>query len=446
MELLVSAHLLAAALYAAASGFDGRDAPPVISFESVGVDVIESWTKALSSDKLGGRMAGSEGERLAIDFITKEFEKYGLRPCGDTGESGKRLYTQKFKLGTKMDGTNCVGMLEGTDSVLKNEIIVIGAHHDHIGNTGDQPLFFSRLGGAVGSDNVYNGADDNASGVAVLLAVARALHANKLSFKRTLVFITFSGEEWGLFGSRHYVDNPVGQIDKHIAMINLDMVGANKGQPVQVLDLATEKGDYFEQTVGESSKITGLSIRMEQGDIDEGDSDHSSFKKKGVPVIVFFSGLHDDYHRVTDHADLLDYERMAKTAQCIAYLLLRLANNEQRPSFDSEYEIKYGRRLRGRTLGISVAQDVADREYDSLGLKSEQGVVKVSGVHPASAAAKSGIKEGDLIISFDDQPLQRKCELFVLKQLIRKVKPNVKVPIGIVRDGKRRVIEVVWEE
>jgi hypothetical protein len=218
---------------------------------------------------------------------------------------------------------NVVGILPGSDSTLAKEAVVIGAHYDHVGIGGRLSVTPERTG------EIHNGADDNASGTASIIEIARAAAADRSRFPRTLVFVAFAGEERGLLGSSYYAGNPAVPIDSTIAMINLDMVGRSRGGvDVSGIELAPALEEDL-NTAARSSK--GLEIRR-QGP-GAGRSDDSSFIDRRVPAINFFTGFHGDYHRPTDDWDKIDAEGTKRVATLALELAAHIAERATRPEF-----------------------------------------------------------------------------------------------------------------
>lgn len=289
---------------------------------------LKEWATYLASDELEGRNSGSAGEIKAVEYIVKVYDAAGLKPVGDNDEDGKPTYFQAIQVG-KTKSWNTVAFLEGSDAKLKDEIVVIGGHHDHVG-TAAGAGHIGRLGGATPDDKIWNGADDNASGTSTVMAVAKAFGKSGLKPKRSILFMTFSAEEGGLNGSRWYVSRPLFPLERHVAMLNLDMVGRNPDQPVNVHGFGYEDGDAWENAFEAATKKTGLKARTFKGaKLMGGDSDHSSFRAKKIPIIFFFTGLHADYHRVSDHPEKLDYPNMEKVGRTAMYLLWAWAEGEK---------------------------------------------------------------------------------------------------------------------
>jgi len=218
---------------------------------------------------------------------------------------------------------NVVGVLPGSDPRRTKEAIVIGAHYDHVGLGGRLSLSPDRAG------EVHNGADDNASGTSSIMEMARTAAAARERFARTLVFVAFAGEERGLLGSAHYVEDPAVPIADTIAMLNLDMVGRAHGSvDVSGIENAPSMEDDLKAA---SQGVRGLNVKREGPG--EGRSDDSSFQARKVPAINFFTGFHNDYHRPTDDWDKIDARGTSQVATLALELAARLAARQARPEF-----------------------------------------------------------------------------------------------------------------
>lgn len=291
-------------------------------------DTIKMFATELADDKYEGRNAGYSGNEKAAKYIVAELTKAGFNVYSEYF-SFRSFYTGQKDFNTR----NVVAVLEGTDPVLKDEIVVIGAHFDHVGKV-SEGQHFGRIDGAVGDDEIFNGADDNASGTAAMMTIALALKSGKITTKRTIMFIAFSAEEAGLHGSLAYCEAPLFDINNHVFMINLDMIGRNPDKPVEIKGMGSAVGDTIANIVAKATAQQGLKAALDNGsDIDGGDSDHSSFRGVGIPFIFFFTGFHPDYHKVTDHADKLAYDHIATIAKTAAQVAIEVANLDKRPVF-----------------------------------------------------------------------------------------------------------------
>lgn len=282
----------------------------------------------LASDKLEGRLAGTKGNNEAAAYIRKYFKKFGLKKFNDN-------YYQPFKIFIKPDinkmksdsvsTQNVVGFIEGSDEKLKKEYIVIGAHYDHWGWGG-------KGSGSKKKDTIaiHNGADDNASGVSALLSILEELHHNKTAPKRSIIFISFSGEEEGLLGSKYFVNHlPVAK-DAVKVMINMDMVGRLNDKKELYMGGAGTFPDGVElmKKLGEGS---GLNPLVFAGDV--GGSDHVTFYKNDISAIGLHTGGHPQYHTPEDDTALINSEGGALVSKYIYNALVSIANYEQPLTF-----------------------------------------------------------------------------------------------------------------
>jgi aminopeptidase YwaD len=293
---------------------------------------------------------------------------------------------------------NVVGILGGFDPVLKNEVIVIGAHYDHLGRGGEGSLA-PREGG------IHHGADDNASGVGGLLELARIFSAERRNLKRTLVFIAFSGEEEGLLGSDYYVKHPILPLDRTVAMINMDMIGRMKDNKLIIGGVGTAK--EWRSRIKEAmaymsalpSFISSNRRNIALGDDNQppfaltlnedgyGPSDHSSFYSKQIPVLFFFTGTHDDYHKPSDTADKINYTDEARLLLFIAELVRSIDMNAQRPTYTIAKSESQGGAMSFRVY-LGTIPNYAD---------SNNGLT-LDGVREDSPASKAGLKAGDRVV------------------------------------------------
>jgi hypothetical protein len=236
---------------------------------------------------------------------------------------GVTIDYQEFLKKNRRRVRNVIGVLRGSDPARAGEAIVIGAHYDHVGLGGQLSANPDRTG------EIHNGADDNASGTAAIIEIAKAAAANRSRFPRTLVFVAFSGEERGLLGSAHYANNAVVPIGNTWAMLNLDMVGRSRGAvDVSGLELSPSLSRDFNAA---SATVPGLQIRYEGPGA--GRSDDSNFIERRIPAINFFTGFHRDYHRPTDDWPEIDAEGTARVATLALEFAARIAARPDKPEF-----------------------------------------------------------------------------------------------------------------
>ena len=313
---------------------------------------------------------------------------------------------------------NVVAVLEG-EGPQADETIVIGAHYDHLGRGGDGSFAF-------GQKEIHNGADDNGSGTAALIEVARRLATREKKLPRRVVFIAFTGEERGLIGSARYCREPLFPLEKTVAMLNMDMVGRLKDDKliIQGIDTATE----FEDIIDRLNE--GFAFVLSQKGGGTGPSDHSSFYSHKIPVMHFFTGLHSDYHRPSDDFDKINVPGMRRVAEMVADTALAVAEADARPTYvEKQSEPRSGEGPAGdRPYFGSIPDFGQDRPGYAIG-----------GATKDSPAEKGGLKAGDNIIKFGDSKIG---SLEDFDSALRKYKGGDKVVVIVDRDGQEVHLEV----
>jgi hypothetical protein len=286
------------------------------------------------------------------------------------------------------------------------ETLVVGAHYDHVGLGS-----FGSLANATGK--IHNGADDNASGTSALLEIAGWLAARRETLRRPVLFLSFTGEELGLLGSKHYVEHPLVPLADTVAMLNLDMVGRLKENRLWVGGTGTSPlwSDLVESLNKDSGKF-----RLTSWPGGKAPSDHQSFYERGVPVLFFFTGLHPDYHRPSDDWNTLEYEGQARVARFAAHLALDLATRPDRPKFT---QCDAGGFEAGPYVGLSV-----DPRPEGL---------FVSHVDDASPAKRAGVKEEDRIVEWNGSTV---ADATAWSAFVAGAKPNDKVELVVSRKGR----------
>jgi hypothetical protein len=315
---------------------------------------------------------------------------------------------------------NVIGVLPGRDARLREEAVVIGAHYDHLGRGGEGSLA-PDAGGAI-----HHGADDNASGVAALLGLARAF-AEAGGAPRTLVFAAFSGEEMGLLGSAHYVRQPVHPLDRTVLMLNLDMIGRLRQRTLYVG--GTDSGHGLRELV--TAQTGGLTLSL-KGD-PFGRSDHTSFYTAGRPVLFLFTGAHADYHRPSDTWDTIDAAGLAEVTAFAGRVVQAAAAVAVPPAY-VRVAAPPGSGRGGYGPYFGVIPDFGE---------SERGGVRVGGVRPGSPAEKAGVRTGDLIVAFSGLSV-RTLEDFTFA--LRGRRPGDRVEVTVEREGAARRLNATLEE
>ncbi|ELR71088.1 Putative aminopeptidase [Fulvivirga imtechensis AK7] len=348
---------------------------------------LKKHTIFLASDELEGRETGSRGAEEAARYIAQQFEASHLTPGGTNG------YLQAFDVTPSMnphekpemnaDGDsltikalNVVGMIDNPG----DQVIVIGAHYDHLGYGGFGSLH-------RGDTLIHNGADDNASGVAVLLMLAEKLKSKKLN--QDIMFIAFSGEEKGLWGSNYFVKNPTIELKNIKAMINMDMVGRLNEERSLVVH-GTGTSPVWEQLLG-AHNTDNLSLIMKPSGM--GPSDHTSFYLQDIPVLHFFTGQHEDYHKPTDDVDKLNYEGMTDIAEYITRITISLDSASKMEFTKTKDESQDTPRFKV-TLGV-----IPDYLYDGKGMR-------IDGVSEGKPASKAGLQKGDVVVKLGGENVE----------------------------------------
>ncbi|GIW71006.1 MAG: hypothetical protein KatS3mg102_0548 [Planctomycetota bacterium] len=320
---------------------------------------------------------------------------------------------------------NVLGVLRGRDPVLAEQAIVIGAHYDHLGD--------GSLGGSLAAEpGIHHGADDNASGVAAVLELARVLAAAPPAARprRTVVFALFGAEELGLLGSAHYVRHPLVPLQRTIAMLNLDMVGRMRKHRLHVGGVGT--GEGLRELVERAAAGSGLSLSYDPEGF--GPSDHSSFYARQVPVLFLFTGAHEDYHKPSDTADKLDYEGLREVTALALRLVRELDALAEGPAWRRTEGSPHGaaQARRGPSVYLGTIPDYAPAE----------GVhgVRLAGVRAGSPAERAGLRAGDVIVGLDGTEV-RDIHEYTYALFARK--PGERVRLVVLRDGERLELEAV---
>lgn len=298
--------------------------------------VIRGHVNVIAADSMLGRDTPSRGLDMTASYIAATFRALGLQPGGDSGS-----YIQRYPVatGAKTSGPraaaggeasfdphsapNVVGILPGTDATLRHQYVVISAHMDHVGvSPGSTP------------DSIWNGADDDASGTAGVLALAAALAQDPP--RRSVILLTVSGEEKGLWGSRWFTENPPVPVDSIVADLNLDMIGRNWKDTISVIGLPySDLGTTLKQVVAAHPELGLTAV----GDLWPQEnffvrSDHYNFVRQGIPALFFFNGTHEDYHRASDSPDRIDAEKEARVVRLVYHTVIAVGNADARPAWD----------------------------------------------------------------------------------------------------------------
>jgi aminopeptidase YwaD len=335
---------------------------------------------------------------------------------------GARVALQVSLVRDRGRAANVVGILPGRDMRLRDEAVVIGAHYDHLGRGGQGSLAPEATG------HVHPGADDNASGVAAMLGLARAF-VEAGGSARTLVFAAFAGEEMGLLGSAHYVRRPAHPLERTVLMLNLDMVGRLRAGTLYVSGV--DSGTGLRALVQAQAEGLTLSLRGDP----YGPSDHVSFYAAGRPVLFLFTGAHPDYHRPTDTWDRVDAAGLAQVTAFAARIVDSVAAAATPPAY-------------ARVAAPGASSSRAGGYGPFFGVVPEFGEtegsgVRVGGVRAGSPADKAGVRPGDVIVAFGGLTV-RTLEDFTFA--LRGRRPGDRVEVTVLREGAERRLDAVLEE
>ena len=362
----------------------------LVAFISCKTDInqenrIKEDVTFLASDALEGRQTGTDGEKKAANYIANRFKELGLEAKGTEGYLQPFTFKPKtnphdeVKFDVNGDGTitgnNVIGFI---DNKAENTII-IGAHFDHLGFGGEGSLYRDSI------KAVHNGADDNASGVSVLLNLAAKLKEKNTN--NNYLFMAFSGEEMGLLGSNYFVKNPTIETKKVSYMINMDMVGRMKKDSTLAV-YGTGTSPIFKQVLKSHNDNFKL-IQQESG---VGPSDHTSFYLADIPVLHFFTGQHEDYHKPGDDSEKLNYDGMYLISDYIFNIITDLDDNGKLAFRKTKNESESTPRFK---VGLGV---IPDYLYDGKGMR-------IDGVSENKPAQKAGLKKGDIVIKLGDSTI-----------------------------------------
>jgi hypothetical protein len=395
----------------------------------------------LASDALDGRGTGTVGNDSAAAYIARRLASAGLGPAFTSGDA--RLcgavptaprpcdgrYVQPFAarsiaaahagLPGELPTQNVAAIVRGTDPVLREEYVILGAHFDHLGRS---------TMGALDADvpnAIHNGADDNASGTAAVIELGRLLRRNPP--RRSVMVVTFSGEELGLLGSQYFADHLPVPLERVRAMLNFDMVGRLRDDRLIVYGVATAQ--ELLDIVNRANTVAPLQLTA-TGD-GFGASDHSSFYAKNLPVLHFFTNVHDDYHRASDDADKVNGAGMARVVALAERVTRDIADRAQPLTFV-------------RAVATAPTTSTRDATTAYLGSIPDMGAtevagVRLTGIRAGSPADKAGMKAGDVIVEFAGKPVK---DLYAYTDALYAQKPGDSLDVVVLRGTERITVRV----
>jgi hypothetical protein len=368
----------------------------------------------LSSDLLEGRETGTRGEALAADYIAGRFKQLGLTASFQSFDFEVKAHPHATE-STPKTGKNVIGYLDnGADYT-----VVIGAHYDHLGYGSSGSLH-------RGEAAIHNGADDNASGIAAMLRLAEWLTMEGAPSANNYLFLAFSGEEFGLFGSKYYASNATLPIENVNYMVNMDMVGRLNEENVLVINGVGTSPSWM--PVLEDLEIDPITITTTESGF--GPSDHTSFYLKDIPVLHFFTGQHSEYHKPTDDSELINYEGIDLVSQYI-YQLVTALDGEEKLTFTKTKDQSQGSRASSFKVTLGV---VPDYTYGKKGMR-------IDGVSEGKPAQKAGLQQGDVILKIGDKEIE---DIYAYMEALGSFEPEQSTTIVIQRGEEQLTLPLTF--
>jgi len=382
---------------------------------------IKRDVETLSDDKMEGREVGTPGEKMAADYLAKRMEEIGLTPAGKnkyfqyfTKNEGGNPHAEVDDGGARMiKGTNVVGLLDNN----AKHTVVIGAHYDHLGYGGFGSLY-------VGPPAIHNGADDNASGVAGMLHIAETLLSSK-SKSYNYLFIAFSGEEKGLWGSNYFAKHPTIDHDEITFMLNMDMIG-RLGDERKLLMYGSGTSPEWSDVLSRLNRSHRFNVKDDPSGM--GPTDHTSFYLEDIPVLSFFTGQHSDYHKPTDDAHLINYQGIDDITNYILDIIKK-AQRKGKFKFTKTKDASQEKMSFKVTLGV-----MPDYLYDGKGMKMD-------GVKSERPADRAGMIKGDVVIKMGDLDI---VDMTSYMKALGAFEPGQTIPVIILRDGEELTKNVTF--
>ena len=424
-------------LAACQSAPDGPAVTVLDQGDQASVAAMRFDVEALTADAFEGRETGKPGAYAAGEWVAGRMAALDLVAAGDSGFFQTFRYKPHPPMQVHGDTLKTMGMAMVSEVIGKNVLGattspadsvsgwgVIGCHHDHLGWGDENSLW---RGAAEGDSAMHPGADDNASGVAMVLELA-SRHAVASLTDAPLLMASFSGEEKGLWGSNHYTNEATVGLENIDWMINFDMVGRLRGDTLAVYGNGTSPvwNDILETCNGEDG--AGFELVLSESGV--GPSDHTSFYLEDIPVLHFFTGQHEDYHKPTDTADKLNYEGMVRIADFAACIVRELGAQDSIPFTKTKDSSNDDTPRFKVTLGV-----VPDYLFSGTGMR-------IDGVSEDRPAANAGMKKGDIVVRMGDHEVN---DMMGYMEGLAMFEEGQVTPVEIVRSGESLVLDVTWD-
>ena len=388
----------------------------------------------LASDPLEGRGTGTAGNDSAAAFIARRFAILGLQKLDSSFEQhfvAHPLASHNEKP-AELPTQNVVGLLPGTDPQLRGEYVIVGAHFDHLGRSSVGALDPDR------KNVIRRGADDNASGTAAVLELARLFAVSPT--RRSLLFVTFSGEELGLLGSEYFVGNSPLPLDSAMAMVNFDMIGRLRDDKLIVYGVATatelplildSANASASNAISPAQPLWRAPLRITALGDGYGPSDHSSFYSRNIPVLHFFTDLHEDYHSAGDVVSKINATGEAHVVDVAERAIRSIADRRSRLTFvRSAAPVPVASSRQGSEVYLGSIPDMSN---------GAEGGLRLTGVRAGSPAEQAGIVAGDVIVEFGGRPVK---DLYDFSDALYSHRPGDSVSVVVLRNGDRKQFTV----
>lgn len=398
------------------------------ALDSISDDQLYRHVEVLADDVYEGRAAGSRGGHAATQYLLEQLKPYGMTPAGDNVD-----FVQSFD----NDCRNVLVLLPGDDPLLEKEVIVVGAHYDHVG--------LGKRSNSLGPyGQIHNGADDNASGTSVLLEAIEAFVTSGLKTRRSILFAFWDGEERGLVGSKYWIAHPTLPVDRVKFDITIDMVGRLRDE--RLLVLGTRSGYGLRRLFCDSvDDPLWLDFSWELS----ANSDHWPFLERGIPIALIHTGLHSDYHRPTDDVEKINRAGMREVCRYLFAAIVNVANEDRLPKFRDAVRRendKLRRELEQPLPPASLASWPANLAPPRLGItwredEAEPGSVFLTRVVAGTPAAAAGLQIGDRIDELEGQPFADGAALHAAIHALLDA-GHAEINLLIERRGHRRTVAV----
>ena len=370
----------------------------------------------LSSDYLEGRKTGTAGEVMAAEYIAFRFKELGMSPKGDSSwyqffpfSSNPHVKASE----SEVKGRNVIGFIDNN----RKKTIVIGGHYDHLGHGGFGSLH-------AGEEAIHNGADDNASGIAAMMDIAYKLRTTRKKQQYNFLFIAFSGEEFGLIGSKYFVENPTIDLSTVNYMLNFDMVGMLDEEKNLIIN-GVGTSPLWKKAI--ESANSSLKITTTESGI--GASDHTSFYLKEIPSVHFFTGQHKFYHKPEDDAHLVNFDGIIEVSDYVVALIEYLDSMGDLPFTKTKDEEERSVAKFKVTLGV-----MPDYVYEGDGMR-------IDAVINGRPAEKAGITDGDIVVKMGDTEV---TDIYSYMEALSSFTAGQSADVTVERDGKKQTFTVTF--